>query len=578
MKFIIIFLTIFKLLNSTKIKINGAKFIVKKLESYGITNIFGYTGGCNLKLFDELYSSPIKIFSNRNEQCCGFSAEAYAKVKGKTGIFITTSGPGLTNAITPIQDALSDGIPLLLISGQVASNKLKTSAFQECDAIKITKACVKKNILIKNIDSLVINFDKYFLETQKNRKGPVHMDICSNVFNEEIFIDDGELLPIIKKSNEIKFHKEKLKIIKTIHNKIISSKKPIFLIGQGVASEYQLFRDFIFKYKIPVCSTLHGLGIMDDSNKYFIGFMGMHGSYRANMAIQNADLIIGLGNRFDDRTVGNINFYGINARNNYGIIHIDNSKQKINEVKKNINPNISLHLDSKKFLSEIINIHQNKENKKYTLFTKFNKFNFIPKKNMLSIPLIIHKLSEKLNQNNINYIITTGVGVHQMQVAKYFKFNKPNSLITSGSQGTMGVGLPFAIGCSIAKPNYTVICIDGDGSFQMTSSDLMTLKEYNINVKIIIMDNSKLQMVHYWQTIFYNSNYASSIIKNPNFIKLAQSYDIDADYCDNINKLDYMIDKIINNNSSFLAHFKVSDVDCLPFIPPKNSLDNMILL
>jgi len=585
--YLIIILTLIKLIyvkcfiHYPNIRINGAEYIILTLKHYNVSNIFGYIGGSNLQLFDSLYKRDINLIVNRNEQCCGHSAEAYAKSSNKLGVLITTSGPGLTNIITPLQDALSDGISLLAISGQVSSTKLGTSAFQECKATKITKPCVKKNILIKNTNQLVKYLNPMIKIAMKNRKGPVHLDICSNVFSDFVDLNKKTSLKInsIKKKCVNSNTNFNIELTNKIYEKIMKSKNPILIVGYGCSSDYINLRKFIEIYNIPTCSTLHGLGIVDYNNNLNLDMIGMHGSYYANKAIQNSDLIIGLGNRFDDRTIGKIDTFGLNAKKNFGIIHIDNSDEKLNEVKQIINPEISLKSDSSKFLSIMITNFKKKPNRN-NWFNKINnyklEYNFEPKIG-INIPWIVKSLSKQINKNNKNYIITTGVGVHQMQVAQYFEFDKPKCLITSGSQGTMGVSTPFAIGCQIANPNKLVISIDGDGSFQMTSSDLMTIKELGLPIKILIMDNENLQMVTNWQDEFYNSKYSGSKLENPDFVKFAESMGIKGIYCDSINNLNDIISEIIFSDYPLLVHFKVKSEKCLPFVAPNKSLDDMIL-
>lgn len=584
-KFVVFLLNIF-LLNINSLKLNGAQYIVKKFKSYKIDTVFGYVGGCNLKLFDELYDSDIRIISNRNEQCCGHSAQAYSKISKKIGVLITTSGPGLTNVITPLQDAYSDGTPLFVISGQVHSNKLGTSAFQECNSTALTNSCVKKNILVKDIRTLVNSFDDIYETALKSRSGPVHLDICKNVFNQEIEINENEFnkndcFDYYNINKNITLKSEQYKIVREINSLIHKSQNPVIIVGQGCKSSYFLLRNLVDKLNIQVCSTLHGLGIIDGNNKNFMGMLGMHGSLQSNMAVTNADLIIGIGNRFDDRTIGTNESFGLNAKKAYGIVHIDNSQEKIDEVKEIINPNISLKINSKDFINmlHLLNINTKKDFKynkiKYTHFSA-DRHNMIHRKD-LTIPLIISTLSASLYYNNKFPIISTGVGVHQMQVAQYFKFKYPNKLLTSGSHGTMGVGLPFAIGAQIANPNDLVICIDGDGSFQMTNSDLMTIVDLNLPIKIIIMDNQELQMVSYWQKQFYNSRFSSSKLKNPDFVKLAESYGIKALYCDSIKTLDNIINFILSYKGPLLIHMKIKKVDCLPFVAPNKPLNDMIL-
>jgi acetolactate synthase-1/2/3 large subunit len=560
------------------IKLTGSQYIIKKFNQYNINTIFGYTGGSNLKLFDSLYDSNINLIINRHEQFCGFSAQGFSKSSNNLGVVITTSGPGLTNIITPLQDAFSDGIPLLAISGQVSKNVLGTDAFQECNATALTKPCTKYNKLIKDVDDLKY-IDIAIEIALQNRKGPVHLDICSNVFSTEFEINENEF---INNNNNIEksIIKNDYKMIIEINKLLLKSKKPIIILGQGCKKDYKLARKFCKKYNLPVTTTLHGLGIIDESTKLSLKMLGMHGSYASNLAIQNADLIIGIGYRFDDRTIGNIKKYGLKAKKGYGIIHVDNSQEKIDKVKKIIKPRYSLKISSDIFFKKMNSFHikyNNIKNHKWlNIINKWkNDYPFIIQKKELSIPFIIQELSKKLSND---YLITTGVGVHQMQVAQYFNWKFPNTIITSGSQGTMGVGLPFAIGCKLANPNKNVICIDGDGSFMMSCNDLVTLKQYNIPINILIMDNENLQMVSNWQDDFYNSRYSGSKLLNPNFVDLAKSCYIDSILCDDINYLDNILDIISKNTvKPMLFHFKVKSTKCLPFVAPNKALDDMIL-
>ena len=560
-------------------KINGAELIIKKLNQHNINTVFGYPGGANLKFMDALYNSNIKTIVNRHEQFSGFSAEGYSRVSNSIGCVITTSGPGLTNIITPLQDAYSDGIALLAISGQVSVDKLGSSAFQECDATALTKPCTKYNKLVKNIFELEQSLDLAIEFAMKDRKGPVHLDICSNVFSEELYYDDN--IKHYKQKQTIKnMDYIQTKAFYDIFDAIKKAKKPVLIVGQGASKYYKNVRNFINKFNLPTTTTLHGLGIIDENDKYALEMLGMHGSYTANNAIQQADLIIGLGYRFDDRTIGNINLYGLNAKNNFGIIHIDISPDKIDEVKKIVNPTYSLLMDCNDFINKIIEISD------ITNFKNFNKqwiehlnllkekYPFKNKKSM-SIPYIIKKLSDKLASKD-NYIICSGVGVHQMNIAQHFKWKYPNTFLTSGSQGSMGSCLGFGIGAQIAQPEKMIICIDGDGSFMMSCNDLMTVVEYNLPIKIFVMDNENLGMVSNWQDDFYNGNRAFSTLQNPNFVKLANAMGIASIKCDNVEDIDSCLDEI-NANYPLLIHFKVNQEKCLPFVAPGKALDDMHL-
>ena len=565
----------------------GSDFIISKLRYYNVNKVFGYPGGCNLELFDNLYQNNIRIISNVNEQCLGHTAQAYAKTSNNLSIVITTSGPGLTNIITPLQDALSDGIPFLAISGQVSSKKIGTSAFQECDASSLTKPCTKFSKLIKTPKELEDNFDLAINIMKAPRPGPVHLDICSDVFdnyynyNSDIIHNQN----INYKNNNLdELDINEIIQINKIHYKLINSKNPIIILGRGAIDAKDYIKKLILLYNIPVCSTLHGLGIVNSHNINYLGMIGMHGTVQANKAVHNADFILGIGNRFDDRTIGNINFFAKKAKENRALIHIDNSQDKLDEVNKIIKPDYSLLMSSTKFTKSLLdkfepltNFHSRQE--WFSQIYEWNKLNPKINKNKLNIPLIISQLSTKLNNSTLNkkkYMITTGVGVHQMQTAQHFSWTEPNNLITSGSLGTMGVGLPFAIGCQIAHPDKIVILIDGDGSFQMTASDLITLAKYNLPIKIIIMDNQNLQMVANWQEEFYSSRFVNSKLTNPNFVKLAQSMGIKAIKCDDIHKINNILDFMIEYKKPILIHCLVESTKCLPFVPSSNSLNDII--
>jgi acetolactate synthase-1/2/3 large subunit len=559
----------------------GSEYIIKKLQQYNINTVFGYTGGANLKLFDSLYDSNLNVYINRHEQFSGFSATGFSKSSNKLGTIITTSGPGLTNIITPLQDAFSDGVPLLAISAQVSKHVLNTDAFQECNAINLTSSCTKFNKLITDIDELKY-IDIAISIAFQERKGPVHLDICSNVFSTEFDtcdFDNNEFPNVIENKKEHLNNTEYIKLL-NVQQLILKSKKPILILGQGCKDSYKQARRFCKLYNIPVTTTLHGLGIINEKEKLSLKMLGMHGSVASNLAIQNADLIIGIGYRFDDRTIGNIKKYALVARNNLGIIHIDNSDEKIFKVKKIIKPRYSIKMSSLVFFNKMnkldIQFDVIKRGQWIDTVSQWKKkFPFIIPSRELSMPYIIQELSKKLSNN---YLITTGVGVHQMQVAQYMTWKYPNTIITSGSQGTMGVGLPFAIGCKLANPTKNVICIDGDASFMMSCNDLITLKQYNIPINILIMDNENLQMVSNWQDDFYNSRYSGSKLLNPDFVALAKSCFIDSILCDDIESLDNILDIISNNKDKpLLVHFKVKSTKCLPFVPPNNGLEQMII-
>lgn len=555
--------------------ITGSEFILHFLKSKNVDQLFGYSGGANLHLLNEIYKQNIPFLANRHEQMTGHSAQGYAKISNQPGCIITTSGPGVTNMITPLYDAYLDSTPLFLITGNVASKNLGTQAFQEVNATALTKSCTKWNYCVTNVLELPFVLDYAYNKAMDGKKGPVHIDICSDIFSKTI--DSGFLpndIPITKEENLF----EKRKELSRIENRIQNSKKPVFIIGKGSFSAIKLIRQFSKKYNIPIATTLHGVGLINEREPLSLGMVGMHGTPYANKLIQEADLIVGIGYRFDDRTIGNPKTYGLNAKKQYGIIHIDICEKNIEIVKKIIKPDVSLKCDSNTFMKYI---SEKKFMKKKTLTSRW----ISEKKKEFPLPLnfenklimsdIISELGELLK--NSDCILTTGVGNHQMVAAQYFKWNYPQQLLTSGSLGTMGTGLPFAIGAQIKYPNRQVICIDGDGSFMMSCQELATISENNLPIKILIFDNEKLQMVHTWQDFFYDKNFISTEIKNPCFQTMAKSFGIKSFFCSKKNKIRETLQKVLFHNGPVLAHFKVASEHCIPFVKPGDSLENVLL-
>tara|TARA_B100001093_G_C26842969_1_gene1021483 strand:+ start:397 stop:2208 length:1812 start_codon:yes stop_codon:yes gene_type:complete len=574
--------------------ITVSQYIVERLLEKKINKAFGYNGGAALPFFDEIYKfNDFDVIINRHEQSSGHCAQAYSKMTNNLGVLITTSGPGFTNVITPLQDAYSDGIPLLCISGQVSSNVLGSDAFQECHAIGISRSCVKDNHQVQSSDNF-INIFEYFLNlAEEPRYGPVHVDICKDIFNQTINIDNFIIennINFDSKNSKEKYYYDVIennnfkKDIKVLFNKINLSKKPVVIFGAGSNKSYKNARKFIEKFNLPSATTLHGLGIIDENSKKSLKMIGMHGSYHGNKALEESDLIIGIGNRFDDRTIGKLDKFGINAKNNLGIIHIDNSKIQIDKLKSIVKPNLSIKSETNKALISLlefsdneINIDNfNKRNKWLKTIQKWKsefKFN---KKDTFTGNYIMQTLSNILKDND-KYILTTGVGSHQMVAAQYFNHKFPNCFITSGSLGTMGVGLPFAIGAQIAKPENDVILIDGDGSFTMSLNDMATIIEYNLPIKMFVFNDSKLRMVNLWQELFYEKRIIGSEFKYvPEFHRIGESYNIKSYFCENKDNVEKVIKDALNYKGPVLVNFKIDTSYCLPFVPPNTRLGEMI--
>jgi acetolactate synthase-1/2/3 large subunit len=596
-------------------RISGAMLIRNFLQKKGHNIISGYSGGAVLPLLNSIKQSNIKFIKNSNEQCSGHFAEGLAKAqnKQKPGIIVTTSGPGITNCITPLYDAYGDGIPLLILSAQVDQRFLGTDAFQEAPAVEATRPFTKFSECIYDINKLEDTLNKAYDLAMTPRFGPVHLDIPKDVLISEININDTYSGNNDTANNDTDIIQNTAKIENTVKiensiSLINKSKKPIIIFGQGAINSSEIANFICETYNIPCCTTIHGLGVVSEEFKYSLGMLGMHGSAAANYAIQESDLIIGIGNRFDDRTIGNINGYGKNARNKenetnnnetnnnetnkgLGIIHIDNSDEQIKKVKKlfNSQKNLqikSINIDANIFLKNV-NKKINKVNrdnwlKNITNLKNTFKFDYIKLKKKIKVQDVINELDKKITQVNMdrdNILFTTGVGNHQMFTAQLITWTHPNKMLTSGSAGTMGVGLPYALGAQIDNKDKIVICIDGDGSFNMTSSDLQTAVENNIPVKIMIMNDSRQQMVYVWQKLFFEENYiGTENERNPCYKSLAEAYGMKAIKCDSFENLDSSLEFMLNYNSGpILCEYIVVPDICLPLVSPGKALDEMLL-
>lgn len=564
--------------------LKGSEIIYNKLLENNVKDVFVYTGGAIMPIIDTLYNSKIKYYINTHEQYAGHSATAYSRTSNNTGVVLCTSGPGLTNSITPMLDATNDSTPLVVISGQVAIDAMGTDAFQEAPSTKITKSITKWNYCVKSLNELPSVIDYAFKIANDGKKGAVHIDIpkciSSTIFQKK------NLDYIIKNNLDFKFEKKletkteySDKYMKKIINFINNSKRPILYVGQGCNNSSKKLTEFAIKSNIPVTTTIHAMGVFNEKNPLSLQFLGMHGNPAANYSIQNSDCIIALGSRFDDRTIGNVKKYAPYAVNNGGIIHCDIKKNQINKI---VNTNFGVNMDCDKFLDFLLkDVKFNKRTKWHNQINEWkNKHYFkYPKylDNTINAQMVIKEIDNQTNDKE-NYFFTTGVGNHQMYSAQFINWTIPKRFITSGSLGVMGFGLPAAIGVQIANPHHKVIDIDGDGSFNMSLSDLKTIKRYNLPIKIALMNNSNLGMVDVWCDLFFNNrSIATKNPNNPDYVKLANSFGIKGIYCDNSLDLKNKIKEFIEFDGPILAEFKVKQEMCLPLVKPGSSLDDMVL-
>ena len=576
-----------KLVNNLSTKsglITGGELVYSSLVRNSVKDVVIYSGGAIMPVVDAFYDKTnINYYIPTNEQNGGHISTGYSKTSEKCGVAIVTSGPGLTNLVTPILDATNDSTPLIVISGQVSLKTMGTNAFQECPATDITKSVTKWSYCIQNVQEVSRVIDLAFKIANDGKKGTVHIDIPKCVSSSIYEYDENYSLEHLDKIEKDKVYGIKDKAItehfqiKDIANIINNSEKPILYVGKGCNDYSYLLKLLVEKANIPVTTTLHGLGIFDETHPLSLKMVGMHGSAYSNFAIQESDCVIALGSRFDDRTIGNIDKYAPKAKGNIIQVNIDS-----NDIGKTIKPDIEILADCGLFLEYIIphiNINKRenwtnrvKELKEEYPF-KYNKAD----NNKIKPQSVLIEMNKQLNTQE-QPIFTMGVGNHMMMSCQFIDWRKPKQIVASGSLGVMGCSLGYAIGSKIANPEKMVISIDGDGSFNMTSSELKTLVEYNIPIKIAIINDSSLQMVKVWEELFFNKRYtATDNNNNPNYVKLAEAYGIDSLYCDNYDDLPIVMNKFLETDKPVLCEFKVEKDICLPLVGPGKALDEMIL-
>ena len=549
--------------------IKGARILLECLSRLGINEIFGYPGGAVIPIYDELYSfKEIKHYFARHEQGAVHEADGYARSTGKVGACLATSGPGATNLVTGIMTAHMDSIPLLVITGQVSSSLLGKDAFQESDIVGITVPITKNNYLVQDIKDLPRILKEAYYIASTGRPGPVLVDIPRDIQLQEIPYDEFNKIYENHFSLEgynpvYEGHKGQ---IKTAIKMIKDSKKPLIIAGAGIlkAHAYEELKEFVEKTNIPVAMTLLGLGSFPGNHELALGMIGMHGTTYANYAANEADLIIAAGMRFDDRVTGNPQKFVPNAK----IIHIDIDPA---EIGKNKLIDVPIVGDLKNVLTDLNEkapkvsydewLKQIKKWKKeYSLIYRKTEDNIL-------IPQEILSEIDKITKGNV--IVATDVGQHQMWAAQFLTFNNPYSILTSGGAGTMGFGLPAAIGAQVANPNKKVLAVVGDGGFQMTFQELMLIREYNLPVKIFIINNSYLGMVRQWQELFHEKRYSSvDLSYNPDFIKIGEAYGIKSIQLKNKKDLKKNLKKILESDEAVLVECIVEkEENVYPMIP-----------
>ena len=564
-------------------QLSGAQIIVQSLKAEGVEYVFGYPGGAVIEIYDALFQlNKFKHILVRHEQAAVHAADAYARVSGKVGVALVTSGPGVTNALTGIATAYSDSIPLVVISGQVGNSLIGTDAFQEVDTVGITRPCVKHNFLVTNIAELADTIKKAFQIAASGRPGPVVVDVPKDVTQamakfsypqEDIFIRSYQ--PVVQGH---------IGQIKKAVQMLASAKRPIVYFGGGVVlgNASEEMTKFVRMIGAPCTGTLMGLGAYPSSDRQFLGMLGMHGTYEANLAMQNADVVLAIGARFDDRVISVPSKFFEKAKK---IIHIDVDPSSI---AKRVKVDIPIVGDVKNVLSEMIQLWGKQESapaadsldkwwKSIEEWRSRNCLWFDNESEIIKPQYVIQKLAEITNNSAI---ITSDVGQHQMFTAQYYPFERPRQWLNSGGLGTMGVGLPYAIGAKLAAPDQDVFCITGEGSIQMNIQELSTCFQYNVPINVVTLNNGYLGMVRQWQELYYGNRESETYFDSlPDFVKLAESYghigirvdkksDVEGALLEALNQKDRLV---------FLDFLTDKKQNVLPMVGNGKGLDEMVL-
>ena len=561
---------------------SGAEIVFKCLEDQDVEFIFGYPGGAVLPIYDELKNhSSIKHILVRHEQGAGHAAEGYARSSGKPGVVLVTSGPGATNVVTALTDAYMDSVPLVCISGQVPTHLIGTDAFQECDTTGITRPCTKHNWLVKDIKDLPKILHEAFRVATTGRPGPVLVDIPKDIQ----FAKTKYSKPKSEKKLNGKAHNQfSQNEIDTLVTLISKAKKPVIYSGGGVINSgpkaSETLREFVRLIGFPITSTLQGLGAFPGDDNQFIGMLGMHGTYEANNAMHDCDLLINIGARFDDRITGKIDEFSPKSKK----VHIDIDPSSINKIIKvdlAIVGDVNEVLRSTiKKLSSLKDSNKQKISKWWEQIQKWrtkNSLGFVNSDETIKPQHAVQRLYE-LTKNQDTFI-TTEVGQHQMWAAQHYKFNKPNRWMTSGGLGTMGYGLPAAVGVQIAHPDKLVVDIAGEASILMTMQEMSTAVQYNLPIKIFILNNQYMGMVRQWQELLHEKNYSESYSEAlPDFVKLAEAYGCKGIKAENPDELDTKIKEMIEHNGPVIFDCHVDPAEnCFPMIPSGKPHNQMIL-
>ncbi|MBS0849956.1 acetolactate synthase 2 catalytic subunit [Citrobacter sp. JGM124] len=543
---------------------NGAQWVVHALREQGVTTVFGYPGGAIMPVYDALYDGGVEHLLCRHEQGAVIAAIGYARATGKTGVCIATSGPGATNLITGLADAMLDSVPIVAVTGQVGSALIGTDAFQEVDVLGISLACTKHSFLVESIEELPGILAQAFEIANSGRPGPVLVDIPKDIQLADgdfeaclSAVADAEPLPAAE--------------IQQARELLVAAKKPMLYIGGGVgmAQAVPALREFIAVTNMPSTVTLKGLGAVSPEHPFYTGMLGMHGTKAANLAVQECDLLIAVGARFDDRVTGKLNTFAPHAQ----VIHMDIDPAELSKLRQ-------AHVALQGSLSQLLNALQQPLQiapwqQHITTLKAEHEWRYDHPGAPIYAPLLLKQLSERKPQD---CVVTTDVGQHQMWTAQHMTFTRPENFITSSGLGTMGFGLPAAVGAQVARPEDTVICVSGDGSFMMNIQELGTIKRKQLPVKILLLDNQRLGMVRQWQQLFFDERYSeTNLSDNPDFLVLASAFDISGQHITRKDQVEAALDALLTSDGPYILHVSIDEYENVwPLVPPGASNAQMM--
>ena len=535
---------------------NGAHSVVQALKQQNVTQVFGYPGGAIMPLYDALYDGSVEHLLCRHEQGAAMAAIGYSRATGKTGVCIATSGPGATNLITGLADALLDSIPIVAITGQVASHLIGTDAFQEVDVLGLSLACTKHSFMVQSAEQLGPMIEQAFQIAQSGRPGPVLIDIP-----KDIQLADAVIHHLSDTACESKPLDNSL--LRQARSMIRLATKPLVYVGGGIgmAGAVTELRSFLEKSKIPSVCTLKGIGCIPYDSDYFLGMVGMHGSKAANMAIQECDLLIAIGARFDDRVTGKLEEFAPHAK----VIHFDVDAAEIDKlrvVELAMNDDLKLVLPAIETTTSILNWRTYVAKMKMDFANRYDHPG-----GAIFAPALLRQLARMMPPDTV---ICSDVGQHQMWVAQHMFVDRPENHISSSGLGTMGFGIPAAVGAQMARPNNTVIAVSGDGSFMMNVQELGTIKRGKLPIKMVLIDNQRLGMVRQWQQLFFDGRYSETILNdNPDFVTLASAFDIPGETIVAKSQVQDALARLLNSEGPYLLHVSISEAENVwPLVPP----------